>query len=288
MTFMQNDSPFMGKEGKYVTSRHLWERLQREVQSNVSIHVERVATGEEFIVKGRGELQMSILIENMRREGYEFQVSKPEVIYKTIDGVKCEPIELAMIDVADEFVGVVIEKLGVRKGEMTDMKQGTDGYTRLEFKVPSRGLIGFRNEFLTETRGTGILNQTFYEYGPYRGTIPSRGKGVLVAMEEGASVSFAINNLQERGELFIGPGVPVYEGMIIGENNREGDLIVNICKKKQLTNMRAAGSDDLVKLTPPRLFSLEQALEITPQSIRMRKKILKEIDRKRMGRRSGE
>lgn len=297
MTFMQNDSPFMGKEGKYVTSRHLWERLQREVQSNVSIHVERVATGEEFIVKGRGELQMSILIENMRREGYEFQVSKPEVIYKTIVGVKCEPIELAMIDVADEFVGVVIEKLGIRKGEMTDMKQGTDGYTRLEFKVPSRGLIGFRNEFLTETRGTGILNQTFFEYGPYRGTIPSRGKGVLVAMEEGASVSFAINNLQERGELFIGPGVNVYEGMIIGENNREGDLIVNICKKKQLTNMRAAGSDDLVKLTPPRLFSLEQALEyiaddelleITPQTIRMRKKILKEIDRKRQGRRSGE
>ncbi|HPS57032.1 MAG TPA: translational GTPase TypA [Spirochaetota bacterium] len=297
ITFMQNDSPFMGNEGKYVTSRHLWERLQREVQSNVSINVERVATGEEFIVKGRGELQMSILIENMRREGYEFQVSKPEVIYKEIDGKKCEPIELAMIDVADEFVGVVIEKLGVRKGEMTDMKQGSDGYTRLEFKVPSRGLIGFRNEFLTETRGTGILNQTFYEYGPYKGTIPGRGKGVLVAMEEGSSVSFAINNLQERGELFLGPGIHVYEGMIIGENNREGDLIVNICKKKQLTNMRAAGSDDLVKLTPPRLFSLEQALEyiaddelleITPQSIRMRKKILKELDRKRLGRRSGE
>lgn len=297
MTFMQNDSPFMGNEGKYVTSRHLWERLQREVQSNVSINVERAVDGDEFIVKGRGELQMSILIENMRREGYEFQVSKPEVILKDIDGKKCEPIELAMIDVADEFVGVVIEKLGVRKGEMTDMKQGGDGYTRLEFKVPSRGLIGFRNEFLTETRGTGILNQSFYEYGPYRGNIPGRGKGVLVAMEEGSSVSFAINNLQERGELFIGPGVHVYEGMIIGENNREGDLIVNICKKKQLTNMRAAGSDDLVKLTPPRLFSLEQALEyiaddelleITPQSIRMRKKILKEIDRKRLGRRSGE
>jgi GTP-binding protein len=297
MTFMQNDSPFMGKEGKYVTSRHIRERLQREVQSNVSIHVERAASGEEFIVKGRGELQMSILIENMRREGYEFQVSKPEVIYKTIDGIKCEPIELAMIDVADEFVGVVIEKLGVRKAEMISMKQGTDGYTRLEFKVPSRGLIGFRNEFLTETRGTGILNHTFYEYGPYRGTVPSRGRGVLIAMEEGVSVAFAINNLQERGELFVGPGVHVYEGMIVGENNREGDLVVNICKKKQLTNMRAAGSDDLVKLTPPRLFSLEQALEyiaddelleITPKSIRMRKKILKEIDRRRPGRRSGE
>ncbi len=297
MTFMQNDSPFMGKEGKYVTSRHLWERLQREVQSNVSINVERTPGGDEFIVKGRGELQMSILIENMRREGYEFQVSKPEVILKEIDGVKCEPIELAMIDVADEFVGVVIEKLGVRKGEMTDMRQGGDGYTRLEFKVPSRGLIGFRNEFLTETRGTGILNQTFFEYGPHRGTIPSRGKGVLIAMEEGSSVAFALDNLQERGELFIGPGVHIYEGMIIGENNREGDLVVNACKKKQLTNMRAAGSDDAVRLTPPRLFSLEQSLEyiaddelleITPQSIRMRKKILKEIDRKRSGRRSGE
>ena len=297
MTFMQNDSPFMGNEGKYVTSRHLWERLQREVQSNVSINVERSVNGEEFIVKGRGELQMSILIENMRREGYEFQVSKPEVIFRTIDGTKCEPIELAMIDVADEFVGVVIEKLGVRKGEMTDMKQGGDGYTRLEFKVPSRGLIGFRNEFLTETRGTGILNQTFFEYGPYRGNIPSRGKGVLVAMEEGSSVAFALNNLQERGDLFVGPGVHVYEGMIIGENNREGDLVVNVCKMKKLTNMRAAGSDDLVKLTPPRLFSLEQALEyigddelleITPRTIRMRKKILKELDRKRLNRRSGE
>ena len=297
MTFMQNDSPFMGNEGKYVTSRHLWERLQREVQSNVSINVERAVDGDEFVVKGRGELQMSILIENMRREGYEFQVSKPEVIFRTIDGTKCEPIELAMIDVADEFVGVVIEKLGVRKGEMTDMKQGGDGYTRLEFKVPSRGLIGFRNEFLTETRGTGILNQTFFEYGPYRGNIPSRGKGVLVAMEEGSSVAFALNNLQERGDLFVGPGVHVYEGMIIGENNREGDLIVNVCKMKKLTNMRAAGSDDLVKLTPPRLFSLEQALEyigddelleITPRTIRMRKKILKELDRKRLNRRSGE
>ena len=297
MTFMQNDSPFMGNEGKYVTSRHLWERLQREVQSNVSINVERAVDGDEFVVKGRGELQMSILIENMRREGYEFQVSKPEVIFRTIDGTKCEPIELAMIDVADEFVGVVIEKLGVRKGEMTDMKQGGDGYTRLEFKVPSRGLIGFRNEFLTETRGTGILNQTFFEYGPYRGNIPSRGKGVLVAMEEGSSVAFALNNLQERGDLFVGPGVHVYEGMIIGENNREGDLVVNVCKMKKLTNMRAAGSDDLVKLTPPRLFSLEQALEyigddelleITPRTIRMRKKILKELDRKRLNRRSGE
>ncbi len=294
MTFMQNDSPFMGHEGKYVTSRHLWERLQREVQSNVSINVERTESGDEFIVKGRGELQMSILIENMRREGYEFQVSKPEVIFKVIDGKKCEPMELAVIDVADEFVGVVIEKLGIRKGEMTNMKQGDDGYTRVEFKVPSRGLIGFRGEFLTETRGTGILNQSFFGYEEYRGAIPGRGRGVLLAMEPGASVAFALDNLQERGELFIPPGVNVYEGMIVGENSREGDMVVNVCKKKALTNMRASGSEDAIKLIPHREFSLEQALEyiaddelleVTPLTIRMRKKILKEIDRKRSGRR---
>jgi len=295
MTFMQNDSPFMGQEGKYVTSRHLWERLQREVQSNVSINIERSETGDEFVVKGRGELQMSILIENMRREGYEFQVSKPEVIFKEIDGKKTEPIELAVVDVADEFVGVVIEKMGVRKGEMTNMKQGDDGYTRIEFKVPSRGLIGFRGQFLTDTRGTGILNQSFYEYDFFKGPIPGRGKGVLLAMEPGTSVPFALDNLQERGELFIPSGVSVYEGMIVGENSREGDMVVNVCKKKALTNMRASGSDDAVRLIPHREFSLEQALEyiaddelleITPVSVRMRKKILKELDRKRTSRRS--
>lgn len=292
MTFMQNDSPFMGQEGKYVTSRHLWERLQREVQSNVSINIERSENGDEFVVKGRGELQMSILIENMRREGYEFQVSKPEVIYKEIDGKKCEPIELAVVDVSDEFVGVVIEKMGVRKGEMINMKQGDDGYTRIEFKVPSRGLIGFRGQFLTDTRGTGILNQSFYEYDVFRGPIPGRGKGVLLAMEPGTSVPFALDNLQERGELFIPSGVNVYEGMIVGENSREGDMVVNVCKKKQLTNMRAAGSDEAVRLIPHREFSLEQALEyiaddefleITPVSVRMRKKLLKAADRKRAG-----
>jgi len=294
MTFMQNDSPFMGQEGKYVTSRHLWERLQREVQSNVSINIERSETGDEFIVKGRGELQMSILIENMRREGYEFQVSKPEVIFKDKDGKKTEPIELAVVDVADEFVGVVIEKMGVRKGEMTNMKQGDDGYTRIEFKVPSRGLIGFRGQFLTDTRGTGILNQSFFEYDFYKGPIPGRGKGVLLAMEPGTSVPFALDNLQERGELFIPSGVSVYEGMIVGENSREGDMVVNVCKKKALTNMRASGSDDAVRLIPHREFSLEQALEyiaedelleITPVSVRMRKKLLKEMDRKRTGKR---
>ncbi len=295
MTFLQNDSPFMGQEGRFVTSRHLWERLMREIQSNVSIRVERSENGDEFIVKGRGELQMSILIENMRREGYEFQVSKPEVIYRNIDGQRCEPIEIAMIDVADEFVGVVIEKLGVRKGEMINMKQGGDGYTRLEFKVPSRGLIGFRNEFLTDTRGTGILNHLFYDYEPHRGFIPARNRGVLIAMEKGSSVAFALDNLQDRGELFIGAGVDVYEGMIVGENSREGDMVVNVCKTKKLTNMRAAGSDDAVRLITPREFSLEQALEfiaddelleVTPQNIRLRKKILNEIERKRAGRRS--
>ncbi len=294
MTFMQNDSPFMGQEGKYVTSRHLWERLQREIQSNVSINIERSETGDEFIVKGRGELQMSILIENMRREGYEFQVSKPEVIFKEIDGRKCEPIELAVVDVADEFVGVVIEKMGMRKGEMTNMKQGDDGYTRVEFKVPSRGLIGFRGQFLTDTRGTGILNQSFSEYDFYKGPIPGRGKGVLLAMEPGTSVPFALDNLQDRGELFIPAGVSVYEGMIVGENSREGDMVVNVCKKKALTNMRASGSDDAVRLIPHREFSLEQALEyiaedelleITPVTVRMRKKLLKELDRKRTSKR---
>lgn len=292
MTFMQNDSPFMGQEGKYVTSRHLWERLQREIQSNVSINIERSENGDEFIVKGRGELQMSILIENMRREGYEFQVSKPEVIFKEINGKKCEPLELAVVDVADEFVGVVIEKMGVRKGEMISMKQGDDGYSRIEFKIPSRGLIGFRGQFLTDTRGTGILNQSFLEYDVYRGTIPGRGKGVLLAMEPGISVPFALDNLQERGELFIPSGVNVYEGMIVGENSREGDMVVNVCKKKQLTNMRASGSDDAVRLIPHREFSLEQALEyiaddefleITPVSVRMRKKLLKSFDRKKAG-----
>jgi GTP-binding protein len=294
MTFMQNDSPFMGQEGKYVTSRHLWERLQREIQSNVSINIERSETGDEFIVKGRGELQMSILIENMRREGYEFQVSKPEVIFKEIDGKKCEPIELAVVDVADEFVGVVIEKMGVRKGEMTNMKQGDDGYTRVEFKVPSRGLIGFRGQFLTDTRGTGVLNQSFSEYDTFKGPIPGRGKGVLLAMEPGISVPFALDNLQDRGELFIPAGVSVYEGMIVGENSREGDMVVNVCKKKALTNMRASGSDDAVRLIPHREFSLEQALEyiaedelleITPVTVRMRKKLLKELDRKRTSKR---
>ncbi len=290
MTFIPNNSPFLGKEGKYVTSTNVWNRLLKETESNVSLVIERSESSDSFIVKGRGELQLAVLIENMRREGYEFQVSKPEVIYKELKGKKTEPVELAVIDAADEFAGVVIEKLGIRKGEMINMSQGSDGYTRLEFKVPSRGLIGFRNEFLTETRGTGVLNHSFYGYEYYKGPIPSRPRGVLVQMEKGISLSYSLDNLQSRGILFIGPGVEVYEGMIVGEHNRENDLPVNVCKGKKLTNIRAAGSDDAVKLTPPKQFSLEQALEyieedelleITPQSIRMRKKILNRIDRKR-------
>ncbi len=293
MTFLPNNSPFLGRDGKYVTSTAVWERLLREKQNNVSLVIEKSENADSFTVKGRGELQLAILIENMRREGYEFQVSKPEVIFRDIDGKKCEPVELAMIDVADEFVGVVIEMLGKRKGEMTGMNQGKDGYTRLEFTVPSRGLIGFRNEFLTETRGTGILNQIFYEYQPYKGDIPGRTRGALVQMEKGVAVAYALDNLQERGDLFIGPGTEIYPGMIIGAHSRDNDLDVNACKTKKLTNMRASGSDDAIKLIPPREFSLEQALEyiaddelleVTPKNIRMRKKLLDKLERKRSAR----
>lgn len=290
ITFHSNDSAFMGKEGKHVTSAAIWKRLLKEIETNVSINVEKADSLNSFTVKGRGELQLAILIENMRREGYEFQVSKPVVIYRELNGKKTEPVELAIVDVADEFVGVVIEKLGPRKGEMINMTPGSDGYTRLEFKVPSRGLIGFRNEFLTDTRGTGIIHNSFYEYEYYKGEIPSRKRGVLVQMEEGTSVAFSLDGLEARGKLFIGAGIPVYEGMIIGENRREGDMVVNVCKTKKLTNMRASGSDDAVKLSPPKKFSLEEALgyiaddellEVTPKSIRMRKKILNQIKRKR-------
>ncbi|WP_297596400.1 translational GTPase TypA [uncultured Cetobacterium sp.] len=290
MTFMVNDSPFAGKEGKFVTSRNIWDRLQKELQTNVSMRVEATENADAFVVKGRGELQLSILLENMRREGYEIQVSKPRVLLKDIDGEKYEPIELAMVDVDEAFVGVVIEKMGIRKGEMVTMNPGTDGYTRLEFKVPARGLIGFRNEFLTDTKGTGILNHSFYDFELYKGPIPTRPKGVLISLEQGSTVGYALGGLQDRGILFMDPGVAVYEGMLVGEHNRDNDLVVNVCKAKKLTNMRASGSDDCIKLATPKKFTLEQALdyiaddelvEITPINIRLRKKFLKDSDRRR-------
>jgi GTP-binding protein len=290
MNFMVNNSPFAGREGKFVTSRNIRERLYKELQANVSIVLEETANSDTFTVKGRGELQLAILVENMRREGFELQVSKPQVIFKEINGERMEPIEHAIIDVPSEFVGTIIEKMGTRKGEMKNMAQGNDGYTRLEFLVPTRGLLGFRNEFVTETRGTGILNHSFHEYGPYKGAVPTRTRGVLVSWEDGVSVAYGLDKLQDRGVFFIGPGEDVYEGMIVGENTREGDMDINVCREKKLTNMRASGSDDAIQLEPPRKFSLEQAMEyisddelveITPTKIRLRKKILDKNMRRR-------
>ena len=290
MTFMVNNSPFAGKDGKYITSRNVWDRLQKELQKNVSMRVEATDSPDAFTVKGRGELQLSILLENMRREGFEVQVSKPRVIYKEIDGKMYEPVEIAVVDVEETFAGVVIEKLGSRKGELISMTPGQDGYTRLEFKIPSRGIIGYRNEFLTDTKGSGILNHSFYDFEPFKGPISGRKKGVLIATETGVSVAYALNALQDRGEMFIDPGINVYEGMVVGEHSKENDLVVNVCKTKKLTNMRAAGSDDAVKLAPPRKLTLEQALdyisddeyvEVTPNFIRLRKKYLTDNERRR-------
>ena len=283
MTFSVNDSPFAGQEGKYVTSRHLRDRLFKEIETNVSMRVEETDTTEAFIVKGRGELHLSVLIETMRREGYEFQVSKPKVIMKEIDGVLSEPVEELVIDVPEDFVGPVMEKIGKRKGELLNMLPPTKGYTRLEFKIPSRGLLGYRTEFLTDTKGNGIMNSVISGFEPFAGDIETRGQGVLVAFETGTAVTYGLYNAQDRGALFIGAGTPVYEGMIVGINPKPDDITVNVCKKKHVTNMRSAGADDAMRLTPPLTFSLEQCLEfveddelceVTPQSIRLRKKIL--------------
>ena len=283
MTFSVNDSPFAGQEGKFVTSRHLRDRLFKEIETNVSMRVEETDTTEAFIVKGRGELHLSVLIETMRREGYEFQVSKPKVIMKEIDGVLSEPVEELVIDVPEEFVGPVMEKIGKRKGELVNMLPPTKGYTRLEFKIPSRGLLGYRTEFLTDTKGNGIMNSIISGFIPFAGEIETRGQGVLVAFETGTAVTYGLYNAQDRGALFIGAGTPVYEGMIVGINPKPDDITVNVCKKKHVTNMRSAGADDAMRLTPPLVYSLEQCLEfveddelceVTPQSIRLRKKIL--------------
>lgn len=291
MNFIVNDSPLAGQEGKYVTSRHLRDRLFKELNTDVSLRVEETDTTESFKVSGRGELHLSVLIENMRREGYEFAVSKAEVLYKTDEnGKKTEPMELAYIDVPEEFSGTVIDKLSQRKGELQGMSTGSGGTTRLEFSIPSRGLIGYRGEFMTDTKGNGIINTIFNGYEPYKGDIQYRKQGSLIAFESGESVTYGLFNAQDRGTLFIGPGEKVYSGMIIGQSAKPEDIELNVCKKKHLTNTRSSGADDALTLTPPRILSLEQSLEyvdndelleITPKSLRLRKKILDPTLRKR-------
>jgi len=283
MNFLVNNSPFAGREGDFVTSRHLRDRLFKELDTNVSLKVEETDSPDTYKVSGRGELHLSILIETMRRQGYEFQVSKPAVITKKIDGVEYEPIENLIIDVPEEFMGVVMEKLGPRKAELVNMRSGEQGFTRLEFKIPARGLIGYRSDFMTDTKGNGILNHIFHGFEPTKGVISTRNHGTIVAWEDGESVTYGLFNAQDRGALFIGAGVKVYEGMIVGETPRDEDVTINVCKRKQVTNMRASGTDEALRLVPPVQMSLEQSIEfitddelveITPKSIRIRKKIL--------------
>ncbi|HIT78431.1 MAG TPA: translational GTPase TypA [Candidatus Limihabitans stercoravium] len=291
MMFMVNNSPFAGKEGKFVTSRHLRARLFKEVETNVSMRVEETDSPDCFKVYGRGELHLSILIENMRREGYEFQVSRPKVIFKEIDGKKCEPIEYLVVEVPETYVGSVMNKLGARKAELINMFPDNQGATKLEFRIPARCLIGYRNELLTDTKGFGVMSHVFDGYEPYKGDIQERTRGSLVAWEDGVTTAYGLFNAQERCKLFVGTGVKVYAGMIIGENSREDDITVNVCKTKHLTNNRASGSDDALKLTTPTVMSLEQCLdfiaddeylEVTPTSIRLRKAILSHAERMRI------
>ncbi len=291
MLFMVNNSPFAGKEGKYVTSRHIRARLFKEVETNVSMRVEETDSADCFKVYGRGELHLSILIEEMRREGYEFQVSRPKVIFKEINGVKCEPIEYLVVEVPDNYVGSVMNKLGARKAELINMSPDSQGGTKLEFKIPSRALFGYRSELLTDTKGFGVMSSVLYSYEPYKGEVAERTRGSLVAFEDGVTTAYGLFNAQERCRLFVGVGLPVYSGMVVGENSREDDITVNVCKTKHLTNNRASGSDEALKLTPPTVLSLEQCLEfisddelveVTPASIRLRKAILDHSERMRI------
>ena len=295
MTFSVNNGPLAGQEGEFVTSRHIRDRLFKELERNVSLRVRETESADSFEVCGRGELHLSVLIETMRREGFELLVSRPKVIIKEIDGVKCEPIERLVVNVPDDSIGTVIEKLGRRKGEMINMEPAEAGHTKIEFKIPARGIIGYRTEFLTDTKGEGTMNSIFDSYEPYKGDISSRTRGVLVAFEPGISVTYGLYNAQERGDLFIGAGVEVYEGMIVGLNARNEDISINVCKEKHLTNTRASGSDDALRLVPPMQMSLEKAIEfiaddelveVTPKNLRLRKKILDTKTRERLAARA--